>query len=522
MTQTSAPADQPAHQDASSPDSTVPGNLPTGPPVAEEHLLTGLEDQPLVLLTGVGNGFEVLVPPQHGHVVPDETAGTVTYTPTPRWNGFDRFTYRLTNDLGSAEGSVGLTIYTSADPGAPQVLVPQLGLRAEELGVVMNGQDPRSVEIGEAYADARGIPPENLVVVDVPTEETTLTAETFAPIYDLVHDSLPPNAQAIAVAWTRPWAVDCMSMTSALALGFDPMYCGGEVTDGKCGGTAPVPTYLSQSERMYDDHGIRPAMMLAGETTADVLATVVRGVASDRTRPMGTAYLVRTSDVSRNVRWSQMTAALLDWAGVTSLSLAYLDNSDGDLGSDVVMNMDDALFYFTGLISVDGLETNTYVPGALGDHLTSYGGQLTGSDQMSALRWLEAGVVASYGTVVEPCNLLDKFPNVRFVMQLYTRGETALEAYWKSVKTPGEGIFIGDPLANPWGRHVIRWDDDTLSIETSMLRPGQSLRIEAADHLEGPWDEVVNGLTAPDLGPALFTVESDPRSFYRILRDSSL
>jgi hypothetical protein len=29
---------------------------------------------------------------------------------------------------------------------------------------------------------------------------------------------------------------------------------------------------------------------------------------------------------------------------------------------------------------------------------------------MSALRWLEAGVTASYGTVTEPCASAEKFP----------------------------------------------------------------------------------------------------------------
>jgi hypothetical protein len=32
-------------------------------------------------------------------------------------------------------------------------------------------------------------------------------------------------------------------------------------------------------------------------------------------------------------------------------------------------------------------------------------------------------------------------------MRRYLDGETLLEAYWKSVAMPGQGIFIGDPLA---------------------------------------------------------------------------
>ena len=40
---------------------------------------------------------------------------------------------------------------------------------------------------------------------------------------------------------------------------------------------------------------------------------------------------------------------------------------------------------------------------------------------------------------------------------LVARGETLIEAYWKSVLMPGQGIFIGEPLAAPW-RQTSRGD----------------------------------------------------------------
>ena len=111
---------------------------------------------------------------------------------------------------------------------------------------------------------------------------------------------------------------------------------------------------------------------------------------------------------------------------------------------------DDVLFYLTGKARVDGLDTLHFVPGAIADHLTSPGGMLTDSGQMSALRWLEAGATGSYGTVVEPCNLPQKFPDPAVVGDAYLRGDTLIEAYWQSVAMPGQGIFIGEPLAAPF------------------------------------------------------------------------
>ena len=69
---------------------------------------------------------------------------------------------------------------------------------------------------------------------------------------------------------------------------------------------------------------------------------------------------------------------------------------------------------------------------------------------MSALRWLEAGATGSFGTVVEPCNLPQKFPNPAIVAGRYLRGETLIESYWKSVAMPGQGIFVGEPLSAPF------------------------------------------------------------------------
>jgi xylose isomerase len=35
-------------------------------------------------------------------------------------------------------------------------------------------------------------------------------------------------------------------------------------------------------------------------------------------------------------------------------------------------------------------------------------------------------------------------------MRHYLSGDTAIEAYWKSVVWPGQGVFIGEPLARPY------------------------------------------------------------------------
>lgn len=184
-------------------------------------------------------------------------------------------------------------------------------------------------------------------------------------------------------------------------------------------------------------------MAIAGLSFEQSKALIDRGVNADGSFPEGTAYLLSTSDETRNVRSSVYPLAKRVFAK-EKIRVFALKRND-------IKFVDDVLFYFTGLANVTHLETLGFVPGAIADHLTSSGGRLTeSSGQMSALRWLEAGATGSYGTVVEPCNLLQKFPNPAVLASRYLKGETMIEAYWKSVAMPGQGLFIGEPLAAPF------------------------------------------------------------------------
>jgi uncharacterized protein (TIGR03790 family) len=122
------------------------------------------------------------------------------------------------------------------------------------------------------------------------------------------------------------------------------------------------------------------------------------------------------------------------------------------LNADAIENEKDVMVYQTGMARVAKLDTLQFLPGALADSLTSFGGDLLGSAQMSSLRWLDAGATASYGTVSEPCNYWQKFPQPSMLLAHYLRGVSAIEAYWRSVAWPAQGVFIGEPLAAPYRR----------------------------------------------------------------------
>ena len=67
------------------------------------------------------------------------------------------------------------------------------------------------------------------------------------------------------------------------------------------------------------------------------------------------------------------------------------------------------------------------------------------------LAFLEAGASGTYGTIVEPCNWTQKFPDpADYFYQ--TRGFSLAEAYYQSVLNPFEGLMVGEPLAAPFAR----------------------------------------------------------------------
>ena len=113
------------------------------------------------------------------------------------------------------------------------------------------------------------------------------------------------------------------------------------------------------------------------------------------------------------------------------------------------------MFYCIGLVQVAGIDSNNFMDGAIADHLTSAGGILSGTSQMSLLRWLDAGATGSYGAVVEPCNFPQKFPHPGISIENYIQGNSLIEAYWKSVAWPGQGLFVGEPLASPYAKPAV-------------------------------------------------------------------
>jgi uncharacterized protein (TIGR03790 family) len=320
------------------------------------------------------------------------------------------------------------------------------GLDAAALGVVFNRRDPVSARVASYYADRRGIPARNLVGLELP-DRARITRAEFARLHAELIRELPTSVQSLLLVWTRPYAVECMSVTTAFAAGYRDDFC----MPG-CARTRPSPLFDSEGWLPADTVGWLPAMLLPTDDEALARRIIDRGVQADGTAPAGTVYLVETQDRARNVRAAEYgDAASVDGNHVRIRVIA----------TPVRKPHDDIIAYFTGISRVVELPLLRFRPGAVADHLTSFGGILEGHDQMSVLDWLAQGATGSYGTVSEPCNLTGKFPDPALFLDHYLRGETLMEAYWKSVAMPGQGLFVGEPLARPYPRrHDGGWPAD--------------------------------------------------------------
>lgn len=372
---------------------------------------------------------------------------------------------------------------TTVSPGssaAPATLqpppLPRSSLVAADLAVLYASGDASSEAIARAYQRARGIPEAQVIGVAIPTGADSIGAEAFARVKADIDARLPARVQATLLTWTRPSRVQgscSMGITSALAFGYSAARC------GVCARTAASAYYDSDSTRPWTELQIRPSMMLGAATLEAAQSLIDRGLAAEGSAPTGTGWLVRTADAARSVRWNDFAALPAAWAGAAAPALRYVDASAGG-ESQWVSGQNDLLFYFTGAAKVPQLAGNRFLPGAAADHLTSFGGLLPGANgQMPATAWLDAGATASYGTVEEPCNFSDKFPRASVLVEHYLRGATLIEAYWKSVAWPGQGLFVGEPLARPWANTpAATLEDGALVVRSRALRRNAAYRVD--------------------------------------------
>ncbi len=358
-------------------------------------------------------------------------------------------------------------------------------LSAASLYIVANRNDPTSLQLAKDYQVARHIPSENIIYVSLPVRMQISPNEALS-LSSAIQGAT--KAKGFALAWSMPYRVGPhQSITSFVSMGYvDPV-----IFNKACNFTPSSPYFASGPVigmgANFSNVPFKPSMLLASyssynpaiahnqkgrildplkagsnaalmEYLEGARATIAKGVAADYRWYAGSAYFLKTSDAVRSVRSADMKNAAPELNPY--LSTHYLEQ-------DKLGGKSDILIYETSLPNLDPSEkkTNTFLPGAIADTLTSFAGKLYDShEQISALEFLRAGVTATFGTVREPCTFVQKFPRPSILTSRLLSGDTVLEAYWKSVEWPTEGLFIGEPLARPYSRIQATYTNGVLQL----------------------------------------------------------
>jgi uncharacterized protein (TIGR03790 family) len=330
--------------------------------------------------------------------------------------------------------------------------------------VVVNQNSTNSVQLGNDYCEQRGVPPQNLLRMTgwtngaIEWSPNDFEARLRNPLLTMLASrGLTNQATYVLLSMDIPYRVrdgaSLNSTTSALFYGFKtntPPPLPPECLPGSCSLPDASSNSYAFSEMPFREASPNTtptnsflAMMLTASNLAGAELILSRGIASDSTFPTQAVYLARTSDADRSVRFVQFDNAILDTRIRGDNSLIWTNTSSASFTN--------LLGLMTGLAGLS-LPDNAFVPGAMGDSLTSFAGKIfENSGQTSLLAFLSAGAAGSYGTVDEPCNYTQKFPDaLSYFYQ--NRGFCLAESYYQSVQNPYQGLLVGEPLSAPFAR----------------------------------------------------------------------
>ena len=332
--------------------------------------------------------------------------------------------------------------------------------------VIVNQDSSNSCELGNYYCEQRQVPPQNVLYINWPGGNTQWTSNDFET--NLV---MPLTNMLAARQLTNQIDYVVLSMDIPFQTSF------GSTTNGttsalfyglRLGNPTDTNSYAA-SEAVFRQatpvgapgYSFLTTMITAGSLTqAEQL--VDQGVASDGTFPQQPVILEKTSDMLRNIRYLNMGLGTGFDNAIFNVNILGV-SSILRTNSDAVSWPGGCLGFETGLAQFS-VPPSTFIPGAIADSLTSYGGIIFGpNSQTNLLAFINAGAAGSYGTVVEPEDDTQKFPNPQDYFY-QARGFSLAESYYQSINAPYFGLMVAEPLAAPFARVGSgQWDTNLLN-----------------------------------------------------------
>jgi len=372
----------------------------------------------------------------------------------------------------------------------------------ENVLLVVNPNSRDSLTIANHWARLRQVPPVNVFCLPWDPKVATTDVDTFRkqiliPVLEAMEKrKLAGQIDYIVYSSDFPWGIDLkpdvdrylaaapagekralpkflspMGSLNGLTYLFQPLLAGdlGYMhlqNNGYMRGVPPrqrePPTLAFSSRQGFGSRGellesdgrhYALSMMLGvtsgcGNSVAEVIHYLGRSAAADGTHPKGTIYFPKYDGVRSKARDATFPAAVeqLEKLGVAAAILSGpLPRGKSDV-QGAMLGVE--RFGWRSLGS-------TILPGAICEHLTSFGGMMHADNRQTPLsELLRYGAAGASGTVTEPYLLgglpyQPKFPTPMIHVH-YARGCTLAEAFYQSVEGPYQLLIVGDPLCRPW------------------------------------------------------------------------
>lgn len=424
------------------------------------------------------------------------------------------------------------------------LLLPAFDVKAGgggfNVAVIVNQNSTNSVQLGNYYCQRRQVPPQNYLRINWTGGNTEWTLADFTntllnPFLEMLASrQLPNQIDYVVLSMDIPYRVSdttngYCSTTSALFYGFKPdsrdlLTC--PLADGSTNLYAGSEGIFRDTPPISATSNSFLVTMITASNLDLAMQTVQQGVTSDNTFPLQSVVLVETTDTARNVRYAAFDNAIFNTRLRGNYSVERVD-AFTNVGLNVIVPTN-LLGYQTGYSYFDTV-SNNFVPGAMADNLTSFGGLIfENSGQTPILSFLAAGATGSFGTVVEPCNYTQKFPDPQNYFY-QARGFSLAECYYQSVANPYQGLVMGEPLAAPFAQPA---SGSWIGLVTNAILSGAtnlSLHFVASDalhpiqqidlFLDGNWLETVTNI--PPLPGDTINVSINGRGMNYVVPPSS-
>jgi len=404
-----------------------------------------------------------------------------------------RFAYAIklvTAPRPAAVRWIGRLILALCCLGAEMALA---GGGGENMLLVVNPNDPASLQIANAYTALRGIPANNVLFLAPPPDyhndgqpipQSEVTSYYLTPIANAIAargltsqiDYIGTIGQALSYSITAQfftpsttanslnYALDLLTPLtndSGLSLqGATYQYLNGPASalyqnpnSIPIGSNAAVhhsaaysvnyPVAGSSFTTNYYMSGTIGYTGTNGNTVGEVIASLQRAAASDGTHPGGSVYFESNSDIRSTMRSGEWTT--------TASQLAARDLSqqlENNVAGATPQNRSDVVGAACGAPTLVLNNGSTYLSGSWADDVTSYGCAFTDTSQTKATKFIASGAAGTTGAVVEPYSIAARFTNTS-IYTFIADGSTLGEAFAKSVVSPDVQLPLGDMLAQP-------------------------------------------------------------------------